>query len=248
MQQRKQVLDLKGHSIVYELTYKKVKNVNIRVKGDGTVSVSAPQRETQAQIEGILTSRADFILNALERYAALEQMAPREIFYQSGDTLWFLGEPLVLEVRQGRVNGAERKEGRLLLTVRDPEDTELRAKTVAAFYQAQCMEITTRLVCQIQPTLQPMGVPLPGVKVRAMTSRWGSCKPSAKRVTFARQLIEAPLPCVEYVVWHELIHFIHPNHSADFYGVLGIFLPDWKARRELLNSYQYRQMKKQEGK
>ncbi len=248
MQQRKQALDLKGHPIVYELTYKKVKNVNIRVKGDGTVSVSAPQRVTQAQIEGILTSRAEFILNALEKYAALEQISPRELHYQNGDTLWFLGHPWILEVRQGTRNGGEWKEGRLLLTVRDPSDEALRAKTVATFYQAQCMEITARLVRQIQPVLQPMGVPLPEVKVRSMTSRWGSCKPTGKRVTFARQLIEAPLSCVEYVVWHELIHFIHPNHSADFYEVLGSFLPDWKARRELLNTYGYRKMKKQGGK
>jgi predicted metal-dependent hydrolase len=59
-----------------------------------------------------------------------------------------------------------------------------------------------------------MGVPVPEVKVRSMTSRWGSCKPSAKRVTFACQLMEAPLPCVEYVVWHELVHFIHESLKA----------------------------------
>ena len=81
-----------------------------------------------------------------------------------------------------------------------------------------------------------------------MTSRWGSCKPSAKRVTFARQLIEAPLSCVEYVVWHEMVHFIHPNHSPDFYHILSSFLPDWKVRRALLNSCQYRLMKNEGGK
>jgi predicted metal-dependent hydrolase len=62
-------------------------------------------------------------------------------------------------------------------------------------------------------------------------------------VTFARQLIEAPLPCVEYVVWHEMVHFVHPNHSADFYRVLAAFLPDWKVRREQLNTQDYRMLK-----
>ena len=246
--QQKEILHIKGHDIVYVLTYKKVKNVNIRVKADGTVAVSAPQRVSRGQIETILTSRADFILNALEKYAALEQTAPRVCHYRSGDTLWLLGTPYLLAVQQGSREHMERTAEGLLLTVRDPENESLRAGTVENFYKAYCLEITTQLVHQIQPALRSMGVPVPEVKVRSMTSRWGSCKPSAKRVTFACQLMEAPLPCVEYVVWHELVHFIHPNHSPAFYGVLASFLPDWKARREMLNSCQYRQIKNEGGK
>ncbi|MBR5534887.1 MAG: M48 family metallopeptidase [Ruminiclostridium sp.] len=236
-----QILHINGRPIAYELTYKKVKNVNIRVRADGTVSVSAPQRVTRAQIQAILTQRGDFILGALEKCAALEQMAPKEVHYCSGDTLWLLGNPCVLTVRQGKKDGVERTETGLLLTLQDPENETLRAKTVETFYKDRCLTITTRLVRQIQPSLEPLGVHVPEVKVRSMTSRWGSCTPARKKVTFARQLIEAPLPCVEYVVWHELVHFVHPNHSADFYRVLDSFLPDWKARRELLNFYRYRQ-------
>jgi hypothetical protein len=88
--------------------------------------------------------------------------------------------------------------------------------------------------------MAPLGVPVPEIRVRSMTSRWGSCKPSAGRVTFARQLIEAPVSCVAYVVAHELVHFVHPNHSAAFYDCLARFCPDWKTQRAALNSYQYR--------
>ena len=237
------ILTLHGRQITYELTYKKVKNVNIRVKADGSVTVSAPQRVSQRQVEAILTQRADFILGALEKYAALDQVSPNEPCYHPGDTLWLLGKPYTLEVGKGKRNQVLLEGQRLLLTVKDTEDAVLRAKTVDAFYKDRCREITTDLVHQIQPVLQPLGVPLPEVKVRSMTSRWGSCTPGKQRVTFARQLVEAPLSCVEYVVWHELVHFVHPNHSAVFYGVLSSFLPDWKMRRELLNTYAYRQRK-----
>lgn len=237
----KGVLNLNGRRVPYELTYKKVKNVNIRVRADGTVSVSANRWVSQSQVENILTQRGEFILRALERFAALEQTAPRQMEYLPGDTLWLLGKPYVLAVRKGDGNRVESTGGGLLLTVKDPADQALRTKTVETFYKEQCLAVTTRLVREIQPTLQPLGVPLPEIKVRSMTSRWGSCKPTAGRVTFARQLVEAPLPCVEYVVWHELVHFVHPNHSPAFYGVLSSFLPDWKARRERLNSYGYRQ-------
>ena len=234
------LLTLKGRQVPYVLTHKRVKNVNIRVKADGTVWVSAPHRVSQAQVETILSQRADFILDALEKYAALEQVSPKEPLYRPGDTLWLLGKPYTLEVGKGARNQVCLEGNRMLLSVKDLTDQDLRVRTVEAFYKDQCMAVTTQLVRRIQPALQPLGVPLPEVKVRSMTSRWGSCTPGKKKVTFARQLIEAPLPCVEYVVWHELVHFIHPNHSAAFYGVLASFLPDWRARRELLNSYGYR--------
>jgi len=235
-------LVLHGRRVPYALTYKKVKNVNIRVRADGTVAVSANRWVSQTQVEAILAGKADFILKALERFAALEQMTPGAMTYQPGDTLWFLGKSYPLEVRRGTQNKGELTQKGFLLTVKDPGDEALRTRTMEAFYRDQCLGVTARLVRQFQPVLQPLGVPVPEIKVRSMTSRWGSCKPSACRVTFARQLIEAPLSCVEYVVWHELVHFVHPNHSVDFYKVLAYCLPDWKVRRELLNSYRYRQI------
>ena len=92
--QQKEILKINGHEVPYVLTYKKVKNVNIRVKADGTVAVSAPQRVSRELIESILTSRADFILNALAKYAALEQTAPRVCHYRSGIPYGFW-EPLI---------------------------------------------------------------------------------------------------------------------------------------------------------
>lgn len=244
----KGTLILRGRPVTYELTYKKVKNVNIRVKADGRVSVSAPQGVSQARIESILTQRTDFILGALERYDSLEQASPQEPNYHPGDTFWLMGRPCTLDVGKGPRNRVRLEGDRLLLTVKDLENTELRKKTLEAFYKEQCREVTTQLIRRFQPVMEPMGVPMPEIKVRTMTSRWGSCTPSKKRVTFASQLIEAPIPCVEYVVWHELVHFIHPNHSQAFYGVLSSFLPDWKIRRELLNSCGYRKLKMGEGK
>ena len=54
--------------IEYELEYKMVKNVNLRVKSDGTVHVSASKRVSVKFIEDFIRSRADFISNALSKF------------------------------------------------------------------------------------------------------------------------------------------------------------------------------------
>jgi predicted metal-dependent hydrolase len=47
-------------------------------------------------------------------------------------------------------------------------------------------------------------------------------------------LIAAPRPAIEYVVVHELAHFVHQNHSKEFYGLVRSILPDYKERKKML--------------
>ena len=54
--------------IQYELNYKNVKNINLRIKPCGTVTVSANRRVKEKVIEEFLISKADFILNTLEKF------------------------------------------------------------------------------------------------------------------------------------------------------------------------------------
>ncbi len=61
-------VDVNGTKFVFDLEYKKVKNINIRIKGDSTVHVSAPKRAPLMVIDGFVKAKAGFILNALEHF------------------------------------------------------------------------------------------------------------------------------------------------------------------------------------
>lgn len=54
--------------LYYNLQYKKVKNINLRIKPDGTIHVSANKQVPQKVIDAFVLSKADFILRALEKY------------------------------------------------------------------------------------------------------------------------------------------------------------------------------------
>lgn len=88
---------------------------------------------------------------------------------------------------------------------------------------------------QLYPLLAPYGVAYPQLRLREMKSRWGSCLVGKGVVTLNKGLLAAPRGCIEYVAVHELCHFLHPDHSQEFYQLLSRMMPDWKARRELLN-------------
>ena len=77
--------------------------------------------------------------------------------------------------------------------------------------------------------------PLPKVQVRKMKTLLGSCSLNRDAITFNQYLIKAKPACIDYVVLHELVHFIYPNHSKQFYDFLSIYMPDWKERKKVLD-------------
>lgn len=74
------------------------------------------------------------------------------------------------------------------------------------------------------------------VTIRAMTSCWGSCRSNTKSLTFNVKLAYKPIECVDYVVIHELAHFIHPNHSPEFWALVEQYCPDYRRIRNRLNT------------
>lgn len=56
-----------------------------------------------------------------------------------------------------------------------------------------------------------------------------------KTITFNTKLAQKDIECVEYVVVHELIHLIEPNHSTQFYKILENNIPNWKQLKERMN-------------
>ena len=179
-------------NIKYILERKQVKNINMRVRPDGSVRVSAGPWADASQIDDFVLSKAEFILQAMKRF---ENMAEAEEKYQ---------EELV-----------KAKAGRESLLA----DVSLFTEILDEFY----------------PLFVPYGVKKPKLRVRTMKSCWGSCLVNKGIITLNRKLLMKPRECIEYVVVHELCHFIHPNHSKQFYGFMEQFMPDWKERKARLN-------------
>ena len=79
-------------------------------------------------------------------------------------------------------------------------------------------------------------IPYPDLKIRKMTTRWGVCNTKLKTVTLNLELIKRDTKYLDYVIAHELSHLIYPNHSRDFWDLVGENCPNYKIiRREMKN-------------
>lgn len=228
---------LNGREVYYDLQRKRVKNINLRIKADMTIFVSAGVSVSSKVIEEFLISKADYILRALDHYAELAKYAPKPKVYVDGESFSVLGHDLRLKVKQGTKNAVESDGSYITLTVKDTLDTELKKRTMDRWIKKQCQKILQSVCEAVYPKFQKYGVSFPQLRFRNMVSRWGSCQPQRGIITFNIALVETPMACIEYVVTHEFTHFLQPNHSKIFYQQLAMFMPDWSKRREMLNRY-----------
>jgi len=227
---------LNNQKITYELNRKNVKNLNLRIKPDGTISVSANNRISEERINLFLIEHTDFILNALKKYEEVAKNRPKENELKTGETIKILGSERTLKVEVGNKNNVFCDKYFFVLTVKDINDFELKQKTIDKWKKEQATKLVTEICEAMYPYFKKYVPVFPEIKFRKMTSRWGSCRPKANILTFNTALIEAPVECIEYVVAHEFTHFLEANHSKNFYNKLEKIMPDWKERKKKLNN------------
>lgn len=80
-------------------------------------------------------------------------------------------------------------------------------------------------------------IPYPSLTIRKMTSRWGVCNSKLVRVTLNLELIKKDISCLDYVIVHELSHFIEMNHSDRFWKVVAANYKNYKEVRRIMKNY-----------
>lgn len=223
-----------GREICYVLTYKDVKNINLRIKQNGEVAVSAKIGTPTARIEDFIVKKSTFILNALDKFAQYKNEVSESRQYISGESFRIIGRDVRLKLEKSNDNAVFFDGVYLRLQTKSPSDIRKKQILVDKFYKELCETTFLELVEQYYPKFKKYGVKFPQIKIRNMKTRWGSCMVNKATITLNSSLIGAPKNCIEYVVLHELCHFVHPNHSKDFYNLVATFMPDWKARKKEL--------------
>ena len=216
-----------------------VRRVNLRVRPDGSVRLSVPTRVPNAEAIRFLRERRPWIDACLARQEAAR--ASQEALWANGNTLSVLGEPLVLRVErlEGRRRGTVARVGDDLL-VRVPADLSpaeergLVERLVRSWATTRLREALPDIVDR---HAGEMGVSPGELRVRRMTSRWGSCNVRTKAIAINAELALRPLPCLESVVVHELCHLLDPHHDERFHALQDRYDPAWRESRAYLNAH-----------
>lgn len=226
---------VENREICYHLERKSVKNLNLRVRKDGSVFVSANEMVPCEEVDKFIHSKASYIIKAIDHFREMEQYRPQPKQYVSGESFYIQGRGLRLQVSQVEKEAISSDGVYIFLEVKDANDIERKRSLVTRFLDQQCKMVFSEVMEDLYPVVKKYGIEEPSLRIRDMETRWGSCLTKKKIITLNKRLLEAPRNCIEYVVMHELCHLIHPNHSRQFYAFLTMLMPDWKERKNYLD-------------
>lgn len=195
------------------------------------LEVVAPENFNPVYLEDVIRSKQKWILEKLAHFdRAAFFMSPqpgnKRVLYR-GHTY-----EVETEVRSGAPQSVEVDEGKLVVTV--PEGSETKAPAVLEKWYRRMARLLINQRVRIMG--QRLNVSFNRVFIKDQKTRWGSCS-HKKNLNFNWRLVMAPLPVLDYVVVHELIHLIEPNHSKKFWSLVEKACPDYRDHRAWLKKY-----------
>jgi predicted metal-dependent hydrolase len=226
---------LKLGSIPIQIVRKDIKNVHLSVlPPNGAVRMSVPRRMTDAAVRAFAISKLAWIKQNQKRLVAQEREPPREFLDRESHYVWGRRYLLKLVETQG-APFVTLKHRTLVLHARPDLSTERRQEILASWYREQLRAALPPVIAKWERLL---GVRVERVFVQQMKTKWGSANPKRRTIRLNTELAKKPAEHLDYVVLHEMAHFISPRHDDRFRNVLDQHMSNWSSIRGELNTGQ----------
>jgi len=212
--------------IEYRLIRSDRRTLSISIDREGALVVRAPKRMGKKEIEDFILQKQSWIA---EKQNAVRMVAASRPRLEEGAKIPFWGSTLTIAFFDGKK--ALHQEGKLWLP-RAGEAAQHARKW--RLQQSQTL-ITPRVEFWAKQTgLMPTKIGFGNAK-----SRWGSMNHRTRSLRLNAALVHCPQDIVDYVVVHELVHIIQPDHSEAFHAAVRSILPDADSRRSALKKMSY---------
>lgn len=214
------IVQISNYQIRYTLLIKNVKNVNMRIEKSGEIVVTCNSYIPAEKVDAFVISKFEWIIKNVEQVKRKKKLLESDQFYL------YLGKKYLIEMIDSNHSGAKFLDNKLIVYKTDHDDIE---KIIQKFEKEISSKYFKKIMKEVYEKMA-LDYPItePSLKIRNMTSRWGSCMPSKNQITLNLQLIHYDEKFIEYVVLHEYAHLIQPNHSKAFYHVIEKYMPDYK--------------------
>lgn len=207
----KYTIDNKEYEVV--IVKKNNKNTYLRVKEDLKIYVTTARLVSKNYVKTLLDNNIESIKKMIEQQE--KQIKKKEYFY-------YLGEKY--EVFIDDVEDVKFLEDAIFVKDQKILEKWLNQKIKKLFKE--------RLDYNYNRYQEK--IPYPKLKIRTMKTRWGVCNIRDNSVTLNTKLIEYTIDKLDYVIIHELSHFIHFNHSKAFWNQVQKYTPNYKQIRKEL--------------
>ena len=83
-------------------------------------------------------------------------------------------------------------------------------------------------------------IPNPRLKIYQMKRAWGRCYYTRDVITLNSKLFRMTDDCIDYILLHEMTHFIAHDHGMLFRAIMDKIDPDWRKKEGVLRNLELR--------
>lgn len=173
----------------------------------------------------------EFMEKSIKSFLAKKDLPSMEI-NENEKYFYYLGKKIFYELNNDLI----------LFNIND-ETFELRktksakpSKIIWNFLNEKLLLILDKLIEKNIPSIYPK-LKKYELKVLNKKSAWGTNYVNKALITFSKYLILFNINIIEYVVIHELVHFLHQNHSKKFWEKINLFCLNYKEKIKALNEH-----------
>ncbi|WP_234531684.1 M48 family metallopeptidase [Streptomyces shenzhenensis] len=216
-----------------DVIYKNIKNLHIGVYPPlGRVRVAAPHQLDDEQVRLAVIQRLSWIKGQREQLLSAARQSTREMVTGESHYVWGVRRRMKVVERPGQAH-LELDGERLLLYVPAGTTAERRRQLLDRWYREQLRHAIPALITKWEPILD---VSVPRWSIKRMKTKWGSCNRETGHIWFNVELAKKPPACLEYIVVHEMAHYLERHHDDRFTKLMERLMPNWRSLRDQLNN------------
>jgi len=152
----------------------------------------------------------------------------------TGESHYFQGRRYLLDVVEHGGRRSVHIVNNTTMELRILPDTprDDREAVLLRWYRRRLREQIPPLLSKWEPKV---GVDVAEVRIKKMKTHWGTFTSEARRIWLNLELIKKPVSCLEYILVHEMVHFLERHHTDRFRDLMDELMPQWQLHREELN-------------
>ena len=212
---------------------KRIKNLHLAVyPPDGWVRIAVPEIIDDEAVRLAVISKLGWIKRQIKSFEDQPRQSARELI--TGESHYYLGRRYLLDIAETEKRPFIEIRNKKTLVLNINRDTELedREKLLTDWYRKEMKRILPGIV---QKWEIKSGLEVASFGIKRMKTKWGSCNPCHKRIWLNLELIKKPINCLEYIVVHEMVHFLEHTHNDNFIAYMDRIMPQWRTFRNDLN-------------
>ena len=215
---------LGGREVPYTVRpSRKARGVSLRILEAGSVEVVVPARSAVVFSETVIARHASWVLRTFERLSRQGKNPAPQL--AAGSRITYLGvDRTIRVVREERRRPAIALAEAEIAVHLSPASADDFRPLLARWIRKQAERI---IPARVEVLSRPWDLPYTHVAVRDQRTRWGSCSRKGT-LSFNWRLLILPPHVADYLIYHELAHLKHMNHSVRFWRLVQTMCPSFR--------------------